>query len=235
MASTILYRVVWVPSTLGLCGALVAFASNPVAIPKPAENMATYETSDKSITVSHPSNWHPRQLSANATQTEVEFVPARGVYFDIKGDLQGSLMADISKSTGGGSIGLDIGGGDLPSMGGGSANTEELGKALEGGRRSPVEGLHANGMESLKETLKDFSEGDTKKLQIANMEAVSSDFTFKLKNVFSSTDAVGRRITMLNGERRFIIYYYCPKSAQSTIEPVFEKMVKSVKIGTVGG
>jgi hypothetical protein len=234
MARTILYRAVWVPSTLGLCGALVAFASNPVAIPKPAADMATYATTDKSITIAHPSNWQPRQLSANATQTEVEFVPARGVYFDIKGDLQGSLMADISKSTGGGSIGLDVGS-DIPNIGG-SANTEEMSKALEGGgRRSPVEGLHASGMESLKEKLQGYTEGDTKKLQIDNMESVTTDFTFQLKNVFTSRDAVGRRITMLNGERRFTIYYYCPKSEQSTIEPVFEKMVKSVKIGAVGG
>ena len=234
--SRTLCRIVWVLSTIGLCGALIAFASNPVAIPAPASDMAEYTTTDKSLTISHPSNWLPRQLSANATQTEIEFLPARGVYFDIKGDLQGSLMADITKSTGV-SMGEGLSGSsfDMGGLGSGSSSSGHEESEHHEARKSPVLSLHEAGMEKVAQDLANFEDGGTKELRISGMEAYATDFTFHLKNVFSHTEAVGRKVTTLNGERRVTIYYYYPKSAQSTIQPVFEKMLKSIKIGSVGG
>src|SRR5437868_7026020 len=97
MPSRALCRVVWIPSGLGIVGAVAAFAMKPYEPPK-AEALTTYANGDKSLTVSYPTNWKPLTLDMAGTIVRVRFEPAKAVYFDATADLKGSLMADISKA-----------------------------------------------------------------------------------------------------------------------------------------
>src|SRR5579884_294304 len=112
MASRAALRAIWVTSTLALIVLIVLFSRQTSALPKP-DKMVTYVSSDRVISVQHPANWKAVPNSAHDIETIVSFAPARGVLFSVTTDLQGSLLADISKAQGGADLPTNLPGMDL--------------------------------------------------------------------------------------------------------------------------
>ncbi|HLV81508.1 MAG TPA: hypothetical protein VKT32_14575 [Chthonomonadaceae bacterium] len=224
MASRVLYRAIWVPSALALLALTVLFSRQTTALPTPGK-LAPYVSGDQVIHIAHPANWKPDASSNHGVETIVSFAPARGVLFSVTTDLQGSLMADISKATGGVDLpsnlpGMDLGGGNGPPP----------------AAQSPLEKLHAlqgRNVGSAKEFLH-FQDGTTAPAQVAGLEALATDFTCELPGLWSPTPMVGKRFTALSGDRRVSVIYACPKDRQAELTPIFTQMLQTLQIGQGG-
>ena len=226
MATPVLYRAIWIPSAVLLAGMVTLYSVQPEAIPSVGESK-TFTTEDRSITVEHPANWKPRQLSMNSVLTQVEFEPSRSVHIVIKSDLQGSLMADMSKaaaSTGSGMT--DAQGNLLPGM-----------EQREQKQKTPLEKLHAAQGAAMETEYAErhYEEGETKPTKVGSVEALTTDFTFEESGLFGKKQMAGKRVTALGGERRLTIIATCPKEAVSSIGKAFDSIIESVEMGQPGG
>jgi hypothetical protein len=216
MTRRALYRCVWVLSLVVIIAMCVLFSTQPRALETPGP-MVSFTTVDKSITISHPDNWKPHESSANAVMTQVWFKWSKGVSLLVLSDLQGSLMADISKASG---SAVDA----LPGMS----------SQLSGGKRSPLETVHAQQgqrMSSDKVKYEGYQEGTTKHLMVANHEALATEFTFQSADGLGSQERKGTRISLLTGDSRVAVVYSCRKDVWNLISPIFEKMVGSLRLG----
>ncbi|HZT41999.1 MAG TPA: hypothetical protein VFA07_07405 [Chthonomonadaceae bacterium] len=222
MANRAVYRAIWVTSTIALIVLIVLFSRQTMAVPKP-DKMATYVTDDKVVRVQHPSNWKGHAISANAVATTVWFQPAPTARFRVMVDLKGSLLADISKSSGGMELptnlpGMDQGNGQQPSS------------------QSPLEKVHAMQGEEMQSSplYPQFQDGTTAPAQIAGLDALATDYTYQQPGLWGSTPIVGKRFTALSGDRRITVVYECAKDTQAELAPVFTKMLDSLQIGQGG-
>src|SRR5436190_2236021 len=94
----IVYRLIYITSALAILGMTVGFSVLPAALPLPSA-MKHYVSGDRSIGIKHPGNWKTHERASHAVETELEYKPAQHARFTVNVDLQGSLMADIMKST----------------------------------------------------------------------------------------------------------------------------------------
>ena len=215
MSSRILYRVIWVPSLLGVIGMTIAFGRAPATVPQPGQ-LIQWEAGDKSIMIMRPDNWRPQSMGATGTSMEVWFEPANFCYFGAKSDLAGSLMADISRG---------------PSMGG-MGETGENGEIIMPEKTmSPTEKLHAGAAEELPNKYKGYEEGPTDKTNISGVEAVVTSFTFNKKGLWGERPMAGKRVTMLTSERRMTVFCYCPENLKDILFPVYDQMIMSFRAG----
>ena len=220
MASRTVYRAIWIPSALAIVGMVIAFAQQPMAIPKPTE-MKSFVSSDKTMSLQRPSNWKARSLSLQGLQTEVSFEPVPNFRIEFATDFQGSLIADIGKS--GDTAMLS----NIPGM-----------ESIVDKQKSPLERAHDMQGKLWQKKLgkKEYAEEKAQKTQIANLEGLVSDVTFKNDGILSGkTEMIGKRYSALSGERLVTIFYRCPKEGRKEIEPTFTKMIESLKIGEGGG
>jgi hypothetical protein len=226
MASRTLCRIVWVPSGIALVSAVAAFALKPQAPPPPG-GLMTFTSSDKTLVVSHPANWMSQSMSIGGTSVEVTYRPTRDVMVRFGTDLQGSLMADISRATG--SMGGSGDAGGLP-----PELTNQLGMRQER-RKTPLETVHETQQAMLAKELEQYQEGATTHTQLAGMEALATDFSCQTTSLFTKRPLVGRRFTALSNDRRVTAIYYLPKESEANLGPTIQKMVKSLRISQQGG
>ena len=222
MANRAVYRTIWVSSTIILVVLIVLFSRQTSAVPTP-DKMVTYVTDDKVVHVQHPANWQGHAISANAVATTVWFQPVPTARFRIMVDLKGSLLADMSRSTGGVELPSN-----LPGM--------DQGNAPQPPSQTPLEKVHALQGEEMQNSplYPQFQDGATAPAQIAGLDALSTDYTYQQPGLWGSTPIAGKRFTALTGDRRVTVVYECPKDKQAELTPVFTKMLESLQIGQGG-
>ncbi len=223
MANTSLYRLVWIPSGLALIGSVAAFALKPHTVPAPAE-MITFVSSDKTLSVGHPANWQSQSIAAGGNMVEVTYHPLKNAEIRFSTDLEGSLMADISRST---SAMPDTS--NMP-----PELAQQLGGAMEK-RKTPLETMHEAGARLPGKTLDSYREEKTSKVQLAGLEALCTDFTCQASDIFSKRELIGKRFTALSNDRRVTVLYYIPRDAEEKLGPTIREMIKSLRIGQQGG
>lgn len=229
MPSRMVYRAIWVPCALTIMGLTAVFARQPYAIPIPGP-FTSFTTSDKLIALQHPDNWKPRQTSAHSNLTRVKFTPSRTLYFSVSADLQGSLMADMARSSSTQSASITDMANALPSAAGSETRQEAK-------QKSPLEKLHEMQSAELQKNEVEyakFEDGKTTPTQISGMEALVTEFGFQQASVLGSHAMTGLRATVLTNERRVEIICYGPKEGEKVFKPVFEKMIESIKLGQGG-
>lgn len=217
MPKRTLYRILWIPSAVILVLLTALFSRQTTAMPTVAP-MQTYTTDDKSFTLSYPGNWKPHPFGANAVLSGVRFTPSDSVKVLVTADLTGSLFADMQKAN-------NDTASSLPGFG-----PEQAAK-----QKPPLETVHKMQRVEMKGKFEGYKEGKTEQAQIANSEALVTDFTGKTGGMFGSAEIVGRRATILAGDRRITFVASCPQEMQAELMPVFEEMLESLQIGQGGG
>jgi hypothetical protein len=223
MASRALCRVVWIPSGLALIGTVAAFAIQPHPVPAPGKLM-TFTSMDKTLSVDHPANWQSQSMSVGGNSAEVTYQPTKNVMIRFGTDLQGSLMADIVRAP-------------APSMDTSSLPPEmanQFGGVAEK-RKTPLENLHEMESASFAKEFEGYQEGKTTHTRLAGLEALATDFTCQVTDLFTKRQLVGRRYTALSNERRVTATYYLPKESEEKLGPTLRKMVNSLRVGQQGG
>jgi len=223
MSKRAAYRIVWILSALAIFGMTFVFASQPFALPPPGP-ITSYTTRDKSLSLKRPGNWKGHESSMNGIETQVRFDPVRNAHLILISDLKGSLIADIEKSLGSAGDTLR----EIPGM-----DRVSLPKPP-----TPLESMHARQGKELagdKTMYSGFQDGETRQIQIDRYEALLTDFSFQEPGAFGSRPMVGRRITLLAGERRVTIVYSCLKEMRALLMPLFDQVRDSVTVGQPGG
>ena len=223
MSKRAFYRIVWILSAFAIVGMTVVFAGQPYVLTPPGP-MTAYTTGDKTLRFQRPGNWQAHEQSLHGLETEVRFEPARNAHMTLTSDLQGSLLADTVKS--GSNATLDAMG-SLPGMGGALPK-----------QQSPLETMHAlQGAEMAKKksAYAEYKDGETQKMQIDRYEALVTEFTFQEPGAFGSRPMVGKRVTLLAGERRVTLVYSCLKEMRAVLMPTFDQMRDSLTVGQAGG
>jgi hypothetical protein len=212
-------RAVWIPSLLALAGMTVLFAKSGPRVIAPAP-LKLVSISDKSLALHAPGNWKPKIVSSHAVMSSITFKPDKTQYFEIESDLTGSLVAEMSRSSGAQAEAFQ----GMPGFGG------STGMLPNDPKKTPLEKLHDRYGAMLKENYLEYTEGKTEHTQIAGQEALQTDFTYKTRDFFDSKTMTGRRLTALTGERSVTVEYRCIETRKKDLFPVFVKMVKSVQI-----
>lgn len=228
MASSAVYRLIWIPCGLALIGTVAAFGMS-AAPPPQIGQLTPFTTDDKVLAIEYPGNWQPRSNAISGQLSSIHFVPSRNVNFEVRADFAGSLMDDINKSTAGAAGGL--GGMDTSSMPG------DLGSQMreaEARRKSPLQAAHAQEQLPVAKALEGYAEQDPQDTHVGGLEALASSFTAHAPGVFKSVDLVGKRYTAIANDRRITLVYWCPHEEEEKLGPVFEQMIQSLHIGQGG-
>lgn len=216
MSKRVICKLIWIPSLVAIIAMIATFGQAKNAAPT-AGPFVDYVTADKRITIKHPNNWKPQSRDSGATVSGVRFTPTDSVSFSVRGDLTGSLMADIARSPS-----SPTGGEQIPGM---PAMTADA-------RKTPLEKLHDGQAE---EMAKDphwtsFEDGTTTHTRISGAEALITDFTYQAPGNLTIQRMVGRRATILTTDRRVRIVFRCPADQQREIYPIFNKMLASLRL-----
>lgn len=208
-------RIIWVVSLIGIFGSLIAFGTRSTASAKPA-SFTSYSTSDKLIKVAYPENWKHSSTSSHDVLTTARFEADDNTYMVVVADLQGSLLADMSKSN---SVMLQ----ELSSKLGNNVPTEL--------KKSPLETMHEMEKASFTRKFSGFVEEPAKKQMIGKSEAMVSEFVAKEPSVFSKGKLIGKRFTILGTDKMYTIYWVCLEKDSNELIPVFGKMLDSLVLG----
>jgi hypothetical protein len=206
-------RVIWVSSLFAILLMIGAFARAPLKTPKPGK-LETYTTNDKTISILHPDNWEPKESGSQGTTTRVTFDPTDAVHFSVTSDVTASLIADIAK--GDSSLLAQIPG--------------SIGKAAN--KATPLESVHATQGARLQSNTGDypeFADGQTSQAEIADHEAIITEFTYFKPSALGRISMVGKRITLLFTDRGISMICACPKEQTDALMPTFDRMINSVK------
>jgi hypothetical protein len=185
--------------------------------------MKHYVSGDRSIAIKHPGNWKTHERGGHAIETELEYTPAQHAKFTVKIDLQGSLMADIMKST--------------------SAENSQIAGMIPGGSaltagKSPLQSMHdlqGADLNYNKDDYPGFEDGLTIKSHIAGKDALVTECSWTVPSLFGSRPVVGRRATMLAGDHQVSVVYGCLKEMRGEILPIFQQMQESIELDVPGG
>ena len=219
MTHRALHRIIWVVSALLIVGMSCYFIFQPVSLPT-AEAMKPFSTTDKTISLMYPSNWKPNEAQKAGVETGVEFLPKPDTRIVFRTLLQDSLMADIARS--GASMPVS-----LPGMSGGGGPT-----------KTPVETVHEMQFARMERQAANYmhlADKATTKIQIAGVEGLATQFTFKKPVGLTVEVMEGKRICALVGERCLSIVETCPKGAADVMKPIYDKMLASLTIKEPGG
>jgi len=187
--------------------------------------MVTFTSNDKTLSVRHPSNWQSLSMASGGNMVEVVYKPVKNSEIRFSTDLEGSLLADISRSANNA----------MPDT---SSLPPELSQKLgvpQEKRKTPLETLHESEAKAMGKMLEKYEEGKTTKTQLAGLEAIETDFTCKASDIFTKKDLVGKRLTALSNDRRINVMYYVPKESEEKLMPTIRDMIKSLHIGQQGG
>lgn len=225
MSSSLVYRIIWVPSLIALIVMVVLFGSQPYKMPPPTA-MKTFVTGDKTIVVSHPGNWEGHDASVHDVMTKVHFDPTQNVHLVIVTDLQNSLMADMNRASNNAMSSLSDSMGQQP--GGGQEPPPPP-------MKTPLERAHEDQAARLGKSYVEFQDGPTTQTQVSNVDALISDFTFQGKGLFGSQEMAGKRVSALAGDRYLSVVFTCPKESMAELAPTFTKILESLQVRPAGG
>jgi hypothetical protein len=173
-------------------------AQKPDIIPAPA-SFAKYSAMDNSFSCDQPAGWDTESAAAGGINSGALF-QRDGAKIDISTDLAGSLTGDIVR-----------------------AQNAQMGDTAD--LKTPVEKLHEQGENSMKNKLGDYQEQPYKKFSSSAGEACYSEFTGN--GGLLAGKVHGYRVTMLTSERRVIIICQCPESSWTTLKPAFQHVIES--------
>lgn len=219
-----IYRAIWIPSLLALLAMEGVYALQPYHLP-PSGDLVTYTTSDGSISLLRPSNWKPYDTSRSGESASVRFAPVRTVRFSVATNLAGSLLADIAKGPGGAGASALNG---LPGV---------PGAPQAGASKPPLEGAsdrQAQSLESDGQHYPEYQDGESRHIQLAGVDAIETDFTYKTDGPFGPLDRVemvGKRVAALLSDREMDVVCSCAKRDDGIMRPVFEAMIASLHAG----
>ncbi|HLK57980.1 MAG TPA: hypothetical protein VKU00_15540 [Chthonomonadaceae bacterium] len=224
MSKRAMYRIVWMISLLAIIGMNGLFLMMPSqgAATAASDTLVSFTTSDKMISLRHPSNWTPNEQSDHAIATGVEFMPDETTRCVVKTDMLSSILT----STPGAGV-------DLSSLSG----TPGMPNMPTGAQKPPLEAAHDYQADAIREDPKRYpryAEGKAIKVHVAGLEALFTQFTYRKFEGFEAVEMVGRRITAVTPDRRLSIVATCRKDQAEKLEPVFQKIIDSVQIGQGG-
>jgi hypothetical protein len=189
---------------IAILGALIGLVSLPGCaekVPAP-KSFASYTSKDGRFACDYPRGWKV-DGGGNTDFTWAKFT--RGsAEIRIEGDLAGSLIGDIARSTGG------MMGGDLS------------------GEDAPVARAHDHGLRRLKGEDSGYEERAPKTFDSGMGEGRRSVFITKQT---LGGKIFGYRATLLGGDRRITVTCRCPATNWQVLKPAFEKVITSVKSG----
>lgn len=175
-----------------------------------------YSLPDKSVACQSPDGWARSESAGNGIMSGADFTSGTAKVA-IFSDLQGSLMADMSRAS---NAQIDSVGGMMP-----SGMQMNLPKAVP-----PVEKLHKVGRKKLENQYQNYDETAMRPLENQLGEARISEFTGETGGMFGKK-MHGLRTTILSGERRVTVTCSCPEDDWKTLRPAFSKVLKSMKSG----
>ena len=117
--------------------------------------------------------------------------------------------------------------GDIVSMGGGSAI---LGGEEPYDEESPQAVIHARHIKTYEETLPGYRERNPTAIRVSLGDAIRTEFVCRPGMVKMH----GYRATVLTSKRSVTFLAYGPDSQWDTLEPIFDKMMRSLKRGAAG-
>ena len=176
-------------------------AQKPELIPAPASYIK-YTAMDSSFTCDEPAGWATASGASGGINSGALFERS-GAKIDIDTDLEGSLQGDITRAT-----------------------NAQMGDLMPGVvQESPVEKLHEQGADAMKQKLGDYQEQPYKTFTGDLGEACYSEFTGD--GGLLEGHVHGYRVTMLSSDRRVTIICQCPQSSWNTLKPAFLHVINS--------
>lgn len=206
---------------LGLSIAVIAAVAFFVIGKKPElarapTKFVPFTASDNAFAGQAPDGWKREQSGGGGIMSGVAMTQGRS-RISVHSDLQGSLMADISRAS--------------------DAQMQSIDGMLPGGmrmspqkRKSPVEKLHDMGKKGMSEKWKEYEETASNPFSSPLGEARISEWTGK-GGMFGGEKMHGLRATMLSGERRVTVTCQCPEDDWKTLRPAFSTVLKSLRPG----
>jgi hypothetical protein len=167
-----------------------------------------YEAADKAFSCSAPGGWQSQSSAGQGIRSGATFRKG-GALIDIDADLQGSLMGDIARSAG------NVGAGLIP--------------GLEAKRKPPVETVHEMKQRDVARSMPQYREGPAKPWRSSAGDARVSEFV--AGGGMFAEKVHGYRVTILAAERSIEIICKCPEADWPTLQPVFVKVMTSIKGG----
>jgi hypothetical protein len=206
---------------LGLGVVVMAAIAFFVILKKPSAAKAptkfsTYVAADKAFACQTPDGWRREEAVGGAGTLSRVTVTQGRARIRITSDLEGSLLADMSRSPSG-MAGMD---GALP---GGMRMSAEM-------RKPPVEKLHDMGKKDMEENWKEYEESKANPFPCPLGEARVSEWTGK-GGTFGNSKMHGLRATILSGERRTRVTCSCPEEDWNTLRPAFSTVLRSIQRG----
>ncbi len=223
MSNRIFYRLVWIPSLAAILVMTVLFARHSGAYSATGP-LVSYTSADKSITLLHPSNWKPISTGSQGIRADLTFLADIRTKFEIATDLQGSLQADMLRSS-------NTSMSQLSDVLRSQPNAPQIPTPTT---KSPIETLHEGTLQRDRMVSAGLETGMTSKRQISGEEALETTFTIPGNALFGGPALEGKIITLLLSDRRVTIRYQYVVDNRTTLQPIFEKMLDSLQIRASG-
>lgn len=220
MSRRLVYRLVYVPSLIALVGLVAAFA-HPTHSHSAPVGMKTYEAADHAFSIARPADWHTLSSNQNGTGSKVRIQRDANSEVVVTCDLSGSLMLDLSRN--GNPLGANFPG--MEGSGGGAFAAQ----------KTPLESAHEFGAAHLKGEFQHYVEQPAKPSVVGGHEALVSAFTAQTADMLNSHAVVGKRITVLAGNRPVTFDAFCPKGEENDFYPTVDAMLKTLSVSETGG
>jgi len=208
-------------SVVALCafGALIYFfvLKKPTAAIAAPTKYAAYSASDKAFACLAPDGWTRVQSGGGGMMSGVDFTNG-GAKVDINSDLQGSLMADISR------------GPSMPELPTGMTMSPAMQAEMKEAARPAVEKLHIAGKGHVGEEIKEYEEQPMRTVSPPIGEGRCSEWSGDSAS-WGGGKLHGYRATFLTGERRVTFVCRCPESSWKALQPAFDKMLAGLAPG----
>jgi hypothetical protein len=213
------------------CGAYVVAASQPERL-KPVTSYAQFTAQSKAFACDYPTGWKVGAAEPQGIDSYAHFKKGTGV-ISVDADLQGSLQADIMRSS---QQQMDNAGGDFAGGSGGGvpdlSGVPGASHLMGGGandRRPPVERLHEARKEAFEEDRKDYQEQAATVIQSALGEGRLSPYTYKGD---WGGKIKGVRVTILSNDKLVQFHAECQEPDFNMMKPAFDHVLQSLRPGT---
>ena len=207
-------------SFLALCAfgalAFVVLNKKPEPVAAPAK-FVVYTPSDKAFAFAAPQGWARHSSASGGIMSSVGYEKS-SAKVDVLSDLEGSLMADLSR-----------GPGQMPDLPPGMMSPEMEAKMKEM-NRPPVEKLHETRKGRVGDAVEHYQERPMQTLNTPLGEGRCSEWSGDAGR-FGGGIMHGYRATVLSGDRRIIFVCRCRESDWKTLKPAFDKMLVSLAPG----
>ena len=234
MSRRLVYRLIYLPCLLGLA-ALIGLFGHPTRSQGAVKtaDMTTYVAADKSFSIGYPHTWGASASTLNGTGVRAHLRQSEQAEVIVTCDLAGSILADMSRT--GSNLAAS-----LPGMSGsGSSSGAELSlpglSGMDAAQQTPLQAAHNFGAGYIKSKFAHYEEQPPEKSELAGGEALTSAFTAHTSSLLNPEEIVGRRVTVLSGNRPVTIDAYCPKDEAKAFFVTFENMLQTLRVSETGG